>query len=476
MGLFVPRAAGNYLLSYGRGGYRLWNEFRMCQTENAGYGRAFMTLGNLVAFRADRLGGRLISLLNTLRLAQTFDLPYVVHWRDSDGLEDPCDIFHADFVAERFINKQDFVALRDQGAPVATTMTAPTAEAFRALLADGRNIIVDPPFDILTLPFEDADAVKAQFLQIARDLPLSPVLVKKLTELRAWFDGGGHATAYHIRRGDLTADRRAMNKAWPNKFVPDEFFEAHMRENLGADGRIILFSDNQAVLKRYKGMFPALLTFADIADTTGLNEPQRDAVELFAMAMANQLIAPPSSAFSSTAKTIGGASFDDVESQLSPEIRAGALDALTTALRDTPEAFANEGEIGQYLVYANTHLVAQNRRREFTQIAATYIEGGLNIAFIQAMAARDMYLEGQYQELCDLRTHIDRGFVVHIRSLSHICFYHSLSLLMLGRKQEAIRQISAAIWHGILWRRASPSRSLMISALASAKIWCQRRG
>lgn len=54
--------------------------------------------GKLIAFRGDRLGGRLISLLNTLRIADHYDLPFDVHWRNSDGLDDPTEIFSEAFV------------------------------------------------------------------------------------------------------------------------------------------------------------------------------------------------------------------------------------------------------------------------------------------------------------------------------------------------------------------------------------------
>lgn len=402
--------------------------------------------GHLVAFRADRLGGRLISLLNTFRLAQSQNLPCLVHWRDADNLDDPCDIFAQDFVDQYFVDKPKFTKLREAAAPIASVISSPTPEIFAKNLQNNRNIIVDPAFDVLTLLFENADEAQAHFVKIAQALPLNPLLAERLAQAKQLFTSDIRTTAYHIRRGDLTADRRAMNKAWPNKFVPDEFFEAHMRANIGSTSRVILYSDNQEVLTRYKSMFPDLLTFNDIADSSGLNAPQGDALELLTMAMADQLIAPPSSAFSSTAKTIGGAAFHDVESQLDPQVRSDALDLLTHRLRDEPELFANEGEIGQYLVYAHTHLVAQDRRGEFAAIASDHIKGGLNIAFIHSLAARELYHDGQYQALCDLRDHIDRGFVAHSRSFAHLTFFHCLSLLMLNRKAEAIAQVSTAFW------------------------------
>lgn len=405
--------------------------------------------GKLIAFRADRMGGRLIALLNTMRFARSFDLPFVVHWRDSDGLGDGTELFHQDFVDRHFINKPTYQQMRDNATAIGTVLQSPTHAEFLEHLQGGMHVLLDPPFDVLKLPFEDEAEVAAVFRQVVEELPLNPVLASHVEDLRGQLrDDGRRTVAYHIRRGDLTSDMRAMNRAWPNKFVPDEFFEAHIRANLEGSGtRTILFSDNHNVLDRYTGMFPDLLTFASVADTSALTAVQRDALELFAMSLADLIVAPPSSAFSSTAKTIGGGEFRDVEADISTETRHEALDVLAARLRDEPELFANEGEIGQYLVYACEHLVMSGRRAEFIDIARRHIENGLNIAFVYAITLREMYFDHQYQQICDLRPVIDRGFVAFQRSFAQVALYHGLALLMLGRRPEALQQIASAFWH-----------------------------
>ncbi len=406
------------------------------------------TQGKLIAFRADRMGGRLIALLNTLRFARSYDLPFVVHWRDSDGLGDGSELFHPDFVRDHFIDKPTYRQMKESATAIGTVIHSQTREAFLQHLEGGMHVLLDPPFDVLRLPFEDEAQVARTFRAVVDDLPLNPVLAQHLDALRDQLRDGRRTVSYHIRRGDLTSDMRAMNRAWPNKFVPDEFFETHIRANLEGDGtRTILFSDNQAVLDRYTAMFPGLLTFARIADTSALTEVQRDALELFAMSLSDLIVAPPSSAFSSTAKTIGGGDFRDVESQITPEARHEALDLLAARLRDEPHLFANEGEIGQYLVYACEHLVKTGRRAKFIRIARQHIEGGLNIAFVHAMTVREMYFDGQYQQICDMRAAIDRGFVAFQRSFAQVALYHGLALLMLGRRQAGLQQITSAFWH-----------------------------
>lgn len=404
--------------------------------------------GKLIAFRADRMGGRLIALLNTLRFARSHDLPFVVHWRDSDGLGDGTELFSQDFVRDHFIDKPSYQRMKGRATAIGSVLQSPTREAFLDHFKGGMHVLLDPPFDVLKMPFEDEAEVHRDFRAVVDDLPLNPVLAEHLDRLRGQLRDGRRTVAYHIRRGDLTSDMRAMNRAWPNKFVPDEFFETHIRANLEGSGtRTILFSDNPSVLTRYTGMFPDLLTFARVADTSALTEVQRDALELFAMSLSDLIVAPPSSAFSSTARTIGGGEFRDVESEITPEARHAALDLLASRLRDQPELFANEGEIGQYLVYACDHLVKTGRRAEFIEIAAGHIRGGLNIAFVHAMTLREMFFDGQYQAICDLRPVIDRGFVAFQRSFAQVALYHGLALLMLGRRAEGLEQIVSAFWH-----------------------------
>lgn len=404
--------------------------------------------GKLIAFRADRMGGRLIALLNTMRFSRSFGVPFVVHWRDSDGLGDGTELFSQDFVRDHFIDKPTYQQMKDRATAHGSVMQSGSADVFLDFLNDGMHVLFDPPFDVLKLPFEDEAEVNATFRQVVDELPLNPVLARHLEDLRARLKDGKRTVAYHIRRGDLTSDMRAMNRAWPNKFVPDEFFETHIRANLeGEDTRTVLFSDNRSVLDRYTRMFPGLLTFAAIADTGELTEVQRDALELFAMSLSDLIVAPPSSAFSSTAKTIGGGEFRDVESEISAEERHQALDVLSSRMKDQPEFFANEGEVGQYLVYVCNHLVSTGRRSEFIQIARQHIEGGLNIAFVYAMTFREMYFDQQYEQICELRAAVDRGFVTFQRSYAQVVLYHGLALLMLGHREKALEQIASAFWH-----------------------------
>ena len=62
--------------------------------------------GCLIAFRNDRLGARLISLVNAMRIGSTYDVPVQVHWPEARDVgrvfNDPTEIFDGCFVAEHF--------------------------------------------------------------------------------------------------------------------------------------------------------------------------------------------------------------------------------------------------------------------------------------------------------------------------------------------------------------------------------------
>ncbi|MEM0945591.1 MAG: hypothetical protein AAGI70_16775, partial [Pseudomonadota bacterium] len=111
--------------------------------------------GRLVAFRSDRLGARLISLVNALRLAQDYDLPMGVHWQQATDIgqafNDPGELFAADFVAHRFIDLASFRARRGEAARL-RDLISDGPDAVRDTLAEGRDVLVELAFGLALFP------------------------------------------------------------------------------------------------------------------------------------------------------------------------------------------------------------------------------------------------------------------------------------------------------------------------------------
>ena len=405
--------------------------------------------GRLISFRSDRLGARLISLVNTMRLAEDYGIGFAAHWPFAVDVtavfNDPTELLQKDFVDAHFIEREEWLACKQRMQRIGDVIRQ-GPEFLNERIAAGDNVSVDQAFGINVLEGEDADAVKPHFLAALDRVPFADALRGPIETVSEALQG---ATAYHIRRGDLTEGLRAMNKPWPHKVVPDEFYEQHMENELG-DGQTgaVLFSDDAGVLEHYTRTFPALRTIHDMIDLGGLTEAQRDFIELYAMSRSAKIIAPERSAFSSTAVDLGSAVKKAVTEDMTPELRAAAHERLLVRLRDRPESFPGEGEIGQSLAHIGPYLEAEGRAGEAADLFAERIRTGLNIAFIYPEAMRLAHLVGDTDKVLDLARAMQERHVHHTRYFVDAEIEHGYAHLRRGDMAKGLRHVTNAFWHG----------------------------
>ena len=173
-----------------------------------------------------------------------------------------------------------------------------------------------------------------------------------------------------------------MNKAWPHKFVPDEFYMQHMRRELDGASRVVVFSDDPGTIARFKAAFPGVVTVEDLADVGSLRPGARDLLELYAMSRCAKIIAPDRSAFSSTAADLGDAVKIDIVSDMDETLRDAAHLRLCEQLLDTPERFDGDGEIAQSLAHAVPFLLLRGEPERAAALIDRRIKTGLNISFL----------------------------------------------------------------------------------------------
>lgn len=355
-----------------------------------------MPKGRLIAFRADRLGARLIALVNAMRLAERLDVRFVMYWPESADIgqvfNDPTVLFDAEFVGRHFIAPSEWKLARGK-ARRWLDLAREGEDAIAAHLADGGDVLIDQAFDVQSLPGETPQAARAGFVKAAETLPFAPDLTPRLRMVEHRLKG---ATAYHIRRGDITTALKARNKAWPAKLIPDEIYMAHMEREAERASSVILFSDSPALLERFRARFPAFRTIADVVSTDMLEPGARDLFELYAMSRCARIIAPEHSAFSSTAADLGGAEKIDVTGDLPPEAREAALTALVERLETRPESFENEGEIGQCLVHAEAFLDERGERARWRALLLAYDRREIGLSYLYPR------LQGLLAETVDL--------------------------------------------------------------------------
>lgn len=407
--------------------------------------------GSLITFRNDRLGGRLISLVNMLRLAQTYDLPFQVRWHASDDIakifNDPAEFFDPNFVAQHFITAGAWHALRgDVIRP--STLGTPDIATLRSLIDQGRHILIDPSFGHLVLGGENAQTVARQTAETWAHFPLSTALRDEAARITAQM--GPNATGYHIRRGDIITTPRVMNKPWPHKYIYDEVYEAHITHSLAQGTTPILFSDDADTLSRFTNRFPGLRAAQTLLRKSACTPGQNDLLELLTMAACAKIIAPNASGFSSTAATLGGVQHIDILADLSPAQATAAAEALVARTRhipSTPPKLREKGHLSQSLGHMVPYLRGLGRHREAAEILQSHIDAGLNISHLYPQLAEAWLTLGDIDRTRALGTTVHRREVHYLVDLATTTALCGLADRAAGDTAQMANRMLTAYWN-----------------------------
>lgn len=409
---------------------------------------AELPTGRLIAYRADRLGARLVSLMNAMRIAAEIGADFRCAWTRTTGVgeafNDPTELFEPDFIARHFLSPAEWRSARPHAVTLRTG-GAHSTDSVHATLSDGTDMIVGNAFGMITLAGEsDADVLprfREQFHRIPFATPVARSMAAVGTALH------GH-TAYHIRRGDLTGDLKAMNKAWPHKMVPNELYEAHMRGRLEATSGVVLFSDDPATIRHFQHAFPALKVTSDVIDVTGLTEAQRDLVELYAMGCCATIIAPDRSAFSSTAADLFGAARQSVARALGDHELDRAHEALMKRVEEDPDSFSGDGDIAQSLAHLGDWLESAGRWQDAARVFSDQVRRGLNISFVYPRTLSCLHRIGDIPGTLEVSALLLQRHIVHNKDRVAAEILHGWGHIRSGDRVSGLRHIANGFWHG----------------------------
>ncbi|MCC7321640.1 MAG: hypothetical protein IT542_11770 [Rubellimicrobium sp.] len=413
-------------------------------------GAAGATAGRIVSFRNDRLGGRLTSLVNAMRLARVLGAELIVHWHETEDhgavFNDPAELFDPAFIARHFIDRPAYEGL---GERLGLLDGRVEADAMRARLAGGENLLVERAIGLIVLAGEDPAAVADEAGAIWARLPFAAALGPPMAAIRAAL--GDQAVAYHIRRGDIVSNPRVIQRPWPTKFIIDEVFETHIARSCAGGERPVLFSDDPGAVERFVARFPAALRGSDLVAATGITAGQRDLLEMYAMAQCHRIVAPPGSAFSGTAATLGRGRLIDVTRDLSPAEVDRAYGALVARLQgDMPAALAeSRGKVGQSLVHvvrrAQAHGANPAALREAADLVQSAIGAGAQLSFLWWLAGELLMRLGDEQAVIALSQLVERNPPHHGSDLARLRAFAALGLAAQGRKARAAALIVMAL-------------------------------
>lgn len=410
------------------------------------------TAGCIIAHRNDGMGARIIAMLNAVRIARDYDLPYYVGWttggRTREEVRDPAFIFDTDYIAERFFDNDIMSEIYTNLIDLSTIDAKNwTEEKFRKAAAKGKSFMSGAAMGVTVLPWEDASDVEARLPDCIDEFRFSAPVKEMVAKIVSVF-AGKKLTAYHIRRGDIILDPIASNKLWPNKFIPREFYEQHLDLTLkDPDAQVLCFSDTPIEVDRLKEVDPTrVMGFKDLLGDREFTTGARDFLELYAMSRCKQIFGPPSSAFSQTAMTIGGSSLDAVQDALPKSEQSAAMDRMTDRLEAKSELFLNMGDVGQCLHFLIEHQAEKGNSNRAKRIIRAYMEDGLDKSFAYQLLCELSVSAGEL-EYCERVRDLAYARPVYVDdSMAYVNCYSAINQLVQGDWAEAHTRIQSAVW------------------------------
>jgi tetratricopeptide (TPR) repeat protein len=367
---------------------------------------------SVIAHRNDRMGARIISILNAIRLSRDYDIPWFCGWttggRTYEECRDPTFIFDDDFVARKFFDDKLLRSVYDELIDISTVEGSKTTqEEFLAPLANGKNYLSGAAMGVTVLPWENPEQVAANLPLCMGALEYSAPVRAMIGEIETMF-ADTHLTAFHIRRGDIINEQIASNKLWPNKYIPREFYEVLLERLLeNPTSQVLVFSDTPEEVDRLKEKSDRVLGVSDLFGARDFTPGARDFLELFAMSRCQHIYGPPSSAYSQTAMLIGGCTLQAVQDALSPQEYDTAMERMSKRLEEKSPLFINMGDVGQCLHFQIEYHMARGTPQRAKKIIKSYMDDGLDKSFA-------------YQLLCELSvTSNDLPYVEKIRDMAY---------------------------------------------------------
>lgn len=327
-------------------------------------------MSQILGFRKDRLGARLVTLANTLMLAKQYGCEAKYWWPEKSenhdmaiSVEHP--IFTAEFVAENLIlakgnDKPDVSRYQD----LPELQGRMTSEDFHTRVREnkGENYLTQEGFFQFRFNGETVKDAKLRFADAVEGIKFSEEITSRLNHAIAHLrEANEHLVALHIRRGDILDQGRWQHRNWTAKYSPDEFFEPALEQR---DCSIVIFSDTPDVAQRLIGGRAHVQTPEGLLDLDNCSELQRDLLSLLLMSKCDEIVAPAVSAFSTSASLLGNVPITVVPRDLKPEVRMERYNLLLDRVLHTPASFYGEGDLAQSTGFAFLHALHIRKEKE----------------------------------------------------------------------------------------------------------------
>lgn len=407
--------------------------------------------GRILAFRNDRLGGRLNALLIAMRLARAYGVPFSIFWAISEvtspELREPGDLFSQDFIERHFTTRETGTALLRHAKDISTLPADFTRDDFIRDLQSGHVFLANAATTQTLLPWEVPQDL-AVLPQLMSEIGLNPAVRRAIAQIDARLRGFDFKS-YHLRRGDIIDDATpASHNLWPDKYIPRVIYEWHMKRELErSDGPLIIFSDTPRETAAFSGLSPRVSSFDDLVGSVDPKPLQRDFLELYTMSRSCAIFAPPGSAFSGTAALLGNLHVTDITADLAPEDHDAAMDELVHRLENTPDVFLGQSDAGQNLPFIQRHLQIKGDPSRVTSIARNLVQRGMDRTYAYPFLSKRLLAAGDHDGCDDLIALLDQRLCYRDEHFSTVFLHGALADLARGNIARAIRRFHSGSWY-----------------------------
>ncbi|MDN3711833.1 hypothetical protein QWZ10_08355 [Paracoccus cavernae] len=415
--------------------------------------------GCFVAFRNDRLGGRLNSILTAMRLAKAYGTSFRIFWALSEGssaeLHFPQELFSAKFIADHFTSREEGQKLLSGSTDIGMIPRHSSAKDMAEKLARGTNYLSNSATEQILLPWETTDDL-AILPDLLGDIEFSPTVTQAIALVNAKLDGLSFSS-YHLRRGDIIDDKTvASHNLWSDKYIPRVIYEWHMKRTLAEGAKtLVIFTDEPREAKAFSGLSSQILGFDDLTGGIALTTIQRDFLELYTMSRSQEIYAPPSSAFSRLAAVIGNKHVTDIEADLTAQEKENAREELVRRLEHEPESFLSQSDAGQNLPFVAEHLEARGEHKRAISIAMNLVEGGMNRAYAYPFLSSRLLVQEDYKGCDQILKLMSRSLSLKEEHSSNVFLHAALGDLARDNWDRAVRRFHSGMWFFPINRLAS---------------------
>ena len=363
----------------------------------------------ILGYRKDRLGARIIALANLLSFEQKFGAKVKYIWPDKfedhdmtvDGSAYP--IFEQEFVDKYILQIPSSESPNFHGFnSIENVLGNCGTVQFRSRLANGAKYYSTVSARPAVFSNERGQLGLRAFHDAFKRIKFSEPIRNSINEIIS-SELKERPTALHIRRGDVIDREPWCHKNWISKFAPDEFYEVLIEEK---QSRFFAFSDTPEAAKKFASKWPHVLSVDDkLVNAPDLSEMQRDLLELLIMSNCSEIIAPSQSAFSSVASMIANIPLKKIPYSFNEEQRVKAYDSLLDRILSDPGSFINEGEFSQSLGYSFRHALNRQKMPDLENILKAKFEDGKFYSFYTPILMISAILNGDLKLIAKLKEH-----------------------------------------------------------------------